>query len=179
MAPFKLPFTVLIAAAVACTGGDGTDGSTAEKTDFDCVLGSTDVDTGFAPFSSQDRAELYFGFQGFLFLEVQVQSEEPVTNCQVTTSINVDGEDPVGGMQPGVPFVSQDDGSLLSDDIIVFMPSSSAAEWADRAATLSVRVEDATRVCVSSAEILLVDEDPCIHTDDEPICPGDTGAPEP
>lgn len=176
MARFRW-WAAMAATLVACGPGDGTGDGDVEKAEFDCELGSVNIDGVFEPYSEQNRAELYFGFQGFLFLEAQVRVQQTLSTCQVTASLMVEDEDPMGGAQPAVAFQHQEDGSMLSEDIVVFLPSSSASAWAGRTGTLSVRVEDASNRCVTSAEVLLVDDDPCIHSGDEPICPDeDTGA---
>jgi hypothetical protein len=43
-----------------------------------------------------------------------------------------------------------------------------------------MRLEDtaANMSCTTERYVTLADEDPCIHTGGEPICPEDTGEPE-
>ena len=85
-------------------------------------------------------------------------------------SVKVDGADTISGEQPAVVF---HDG--VSDTILIFFTANYLSYYVGRGAEVAVRIEDATRYCVVPAAGTLVDEDPCIHTGAEPICPEDTG----
>lgn len=143
---------------------------------FECTLGSLDADDAFRPYAATGTAELVLGFQGFLFVQARVLARDGPPVVEAVASITVEGEEPAGSTQPGV-HLEPVDGGQLSDGILVFLPSSSVSAWEDRPATLAVRLQGEGQACVATADVVLVDEDPCIHTDDEPICPdtGDSG----
>ena len=65
----------------------------------------------------------------------------------------------------------------LSEPINVFLPSATVSAYVGDRATLALRAQNGAAYCVTTAEVTLVDDDPCIHTGSEPICPDDTGAP--
>ena len=142
-----------------------------EEALFSCVLGALDADGEHDAFEDGGTAELTLGFQGFLFVLVHVLAEEEgPALADVVASLAPEGDDPFGTTQPEVPFRSTPEGRL-SDEVLVFLPNANIAAWEGRAATLSARIRGEGQVCVATAEVVLVDEDPCIHTGDEPICP--------
>ena len=138
-----------------------------EKAPFDCELGILDGDLEFVSLNDQDKAELILGFQGFLFLEFFLQSDYEPDTCNVVLSIDIEGETPAGGSQPGVEF----DGTGLSDPVLVFLPTANISLYTGKTAVLAFRVEDATHSCTVTKNVLLVDDDPTIHSGEL----GDTG----
>jgi len=159
--------------AAACASGspDTGGGDGADKSEFTCELGSFTEEGGFAPFGANAELELQMGFQGFLLVSAYVStSERDFPAGDAAMSMVVEGADRIDGKQPGVAFV---DG--LSDEILIFFTANYLSYYEGRGADLVVRVEDVSRYCVVSASGTLVDDDPCIHTGADPICPEDTG----
>lgn len=160
----------LLALLLGCPApGPDSDTQPVDLEEVDCELGQL-RDEAFVPLQDGDEAELWLGFQGFLFLLVRASSEEPPAHPTALFSLTLDGEDPASGSQPDLDF----DGTL-SDEVLVFLPSANVSAYEGRSASLAVRLQGPERTCLDTVEVLLVDEDPCIHTDDEPICPEDSG----
>ena len=165
-------------AAMACEpGGGATSTPATPKIPFDCVLGFTDTAGSFRAAADGDKAELHLGFQGFLFFGVRLSAAgDAPSSVTATYSVQIGSSAPSGSSQPGVGL-RPSGGTATSDEVQVFLNSSNIGEYTNQRAVVAVRLEDATRVCTARATLLLVDEDPCIHTGDTPICPDGTRAP--
>ncbi len=161
--------TLLVALLAGCPPVDDTD-TGIEKAPFDCTLGALDADGVFVAYEESGEAELVLGFQGFLFLDARIAAVDAPAVVTVVASVDVGDGEPSGVTQPEVPFHATADGAL-SGEVLLFLPSGDVAAYTDRAATITARVEDASQRCVTQVEVTLVDRDPCIHTDDAPICP--------
>ncbi len=161
--------------ASGCPSGDGDgDGDGDEKTEFDCEVGAMDMDGNFVLASETTRAELDLGFQGFLFVEVRVRAKGDVPGLvDAATKVTLAGEDPTGDTTPDVAM-KKDGDWFMSDPVLLFFNSSTPADMADRLADVVVKLENSSHECTASGPVLLVDDDPCIHTGEEPICPDDT-----
>ena len=59
---------------------------------------------------------------------------------------------------------------LVSEDILLFLTPSDIGYFTGRQATLTTRLFNDTTTCIATAEVLLVDEDDCIHATDEVVC---------
>lgn len=169
----------LLCAAAGCDGGSngGGDGGTgtADKVEFACELGVLGEGGEFVEATGQARAELNLGFQGFLFVVVRLRATGDVpATVEATTSVTVEGDAPIGAREPELDLVP-DGEAFLSSDLLLFFNSDVPADLEGRTVELAVKLEDATRVCTATGNVLLVDDDPCIHTGDEPICPDDSG----
>jgi hypothetical protein len=157
---------LLMLAGCPPSGPDDTDG----KTPFACELGEFDLDGSLVSYADKGTAELVLGFQSLLFLQVRAVADDPPAKaCNATLSIELEGDDPTGGEQPLVEW----HGDGLSDELLFFLPSLAVSSYVDRSATLAVRLESEDAVCLAVSEVVLVDDDPCIHTGGEPICPDD------
>ncbi|MDP2305681.1 MAG: hypothetical protein Q8P18_06610 [Pseudomonadota bacterium] len=154
---------------LACTGaGPAEPVSDAEAEPFACELGVL-REGSFVPLAEAETVELHLGFQGFLLLALHARAEDPPTEVDATVGVTVDGLDPYSVSQPRVAFT---DG--VTDELLVFLTSNYASWYEGRTASLGLRLRSADRVCVTEGAAVLVDEDPCIHTGGEPVCP-DTG----
>lgn len=164
-----------LAALPGCVGGHASQQDSAQEADkvaFTCELGTWTEEGGFVPFGDDAKLELQMGFQGFLLVAVHARTAEPAfPEGDGTMSMQIEGADTLNGKQPEVAF---QDG--ISEEILVFFTGNYLSYYEGRAANLAVRIEDATRTCLVQVAGTLVDEDPCIHTGADPICPGDTGS---
>ena len=61
----------------------------------------------------------------------------------------------------------------LSEEVLLFLPDGSVGLYEGRQADIAVRLNGKDWTCVAQDHGVLVDDDPCIHTGDDPIC--DTG----
>ena len=133
---------------------------------FPCELGVLDPGGAFDPVSDGGKAELILGFQGFLFLEFYIRSEAAPESVALTTSLEIEGEDqPAGGTQLG-------DFNNDLCEILVFLPTANIDLYTGRQAAVAVRAASEAATCTVSTTLLLVDDDPTIHTGD-----GDTAEP--
>ncbi len=155
---------------VGCGGGGPGPGPEKELVEATCTLGALDAEGAYDLFDDADTAELILGFQGFLFLSTRISSTE-MDECTAITSIEMAGVEPTGGSQPALAFSSG-----VSGELLFFLPTSNIASYIDQPATLAVRLEDDTHFCIATANVVLVDEDPCIHADDSDICGGTGGS---
>jgi hypothetical protein len=168
----------LVAPVTGCPAGDGDGDGDGDPEQFECELGIIDESGDFIPASEQTRAELDLGFQGLLFVEVAVRATGDVPGLvDALVSVTVEDEDPEGSVTNGVPMNDQGE-AYVSDPVLLFFNSSIPAELQDRVAEIVIKLEDPARECTTDGLLLLVDDDPCIHTGDEPICPDDPDAGE-
>ena len=143
------------------------------KTEVACTIGLPDDSGTFAPMRHHEDAELVLGFQGFLFFEIHVRASSVATGrADVSASATVDGEDPNGTNQRDV-LVEQSGDTAVSEKVLIFLDSSNIAEFEHRNCDLRLRMDGDTWTCTATAAVKFIDEDPCIHTDADPICPGD------
>lgn len=175
----------LLAVALALAGCDGGSGAGGGDDDagpppdgapstFECELVERGADGAWAPLGPDARAELVLGFQGFLFVEVYVRATGPAPRrVDVILSVTIEGDAPYGGSQPETALTPTADGAAVSEAIVVFFSSSSVGEYVDRTVEIAVKLEGDGASCTTTGRYLLVDDDPCIHTGDEPICPDD------
>lgn len=168
----------LCAALAGCVGdvsGD-TAAPEVEGATFACEIGFEDEDGAWVSAEEGDNAELVLGFQGFLFIEFKVLAEaDSPSPVLVRMSMEVEGDAPFDGSQPDVAMVAQDSGERVSEVINLFLPTNDVGGYLDRQALVVMRLEDEASdlSCTASRTVTLVDEDPCIHTGGEPVCPED------
>ena len=162
---------LLLSGLTACGGGptENTETTAVELTEFSCELGFRTEKGEYTSFSEHSQSELVLGFQGFLFLQVYIKTDQSPDTCNAITSIDINGN-ASGSTQPNVNF----DTSSISDEVLFFLPTANINEYIDTNSEIAVRLENATHFCTATSSVKLVDDDPCIHTDEEPICP-DTG----
>ncbi len=166
--------TLLVASA--CSRNPKPDDVDPEdKIEFQCELGVLDADGVFIPGSASTPVELDLGFQGFLSVTTHVRATGEVPRVvSVTISATVTGEEPTGDTVPLLAMNSESEGKVLSDALLIFFNNDTPTDLEQRGLELSLRLDNATHVCWVDAPFLMVDDDPCIHTGDEPICPEDT-----
>lgn len=161
-----------------CDGGGGAPASedtSQPPSPYACEVGHRDADGRFVALADGDRIELELGFQGFLFVEVCARTFDPSPpdRSLATAVIEVADRPPVGVQQSEVGFSSAPDGGRVSDDVLIYLSPSTISYFADRRGELSLRLAGDQLECTTAGSILLVDDDPCIHTGDVPICPDD------
>jgi hypothetical protein len=147
-----------------------------DDTPFDCAVGLWQEDGGWVDADGAD-AELIFGFQGFLWISTRLRADaEGPEVANVRFSAAIEGEPPFGGSQPNVAL-SPGNGARYSDEIQVRLDNDEGPDpFVGRSMQLDVRATSGARECTASATLTLRDDDPCIHTDDEPICDDDDSA---
>ncbi len=151
---------------------DDTGVVTADPT-FDCSLGLLDDEDVFEPLTGVADAELVLGFQGFLFVRFALRRDaagpEPLT---VVIALESEASDPFSSTQPEVTWREQDS-AWRTDELLLFLPDANTAAWTDVGGDVALRADHPDGSCTVTGRVTLVDDDPCIHTGDEPICPGD------
>jgi len=156
---------------LACTGAEDTGPGESEGTTFACELGVPTPEQGWQPLV--DTLEMEMGFQGFVLAQLQLKVDDTAPSpLTATMMVEPEGTDAVSGSQPLV-YVS--DG--VTDPILVFFTSNYISYYVDRRARVAVRVQSGNASCAVEGTAVLVDEDPCLHTGDQPICPEDSGFP--
>lgn len=135
----------------------GLDTDLGAQEPFPCTLGQG-ADGAFDAFAPGDPAELVLGFQGFLYVELVASAADPPPIVDAAMYVEVDGADPIDGAQPAVAFVAADAGAL-SEPMRLFFTSGSIGTWTGRSAHVAVRLEDGTRACVASADVVLADDE--------------------
>ncbi|NUN15414.1 MAG: hypothetical protein HUU55_17455 [Myxococcales bacterium] len=143
-----------------------------EKTEFECQLGYLNKEGVFHVFQNGDKAELMMGFQGFLLtiLHAGAQGDVPV-KCDGKFSIEPEGRTPFGANVPQISFASDGGGGWKSNEILIFFNSGIVSELVGRSTEVTMKLESATSVCTTHVTVILADDDPCIHTGEEPECP--------
>ena len=171
---------LVLAGCSAQTVETGADTSLPDG-EFACEIGFGDEDGSYVVASDYGDAELILGFQGFLFVELRVRAEEDSPSpVQVRMSMEVEGEPPFDGSQPDVELEDQVDGTRVSEEIVLFLPSNDVGLFKGKTARVVMRLDAPVSHsrCTTERYVTLADDDPCIHTGGEPICPEDTGEPE-
>ena len=164
-AHFALCAPLLAAALCGCPSGDDDDEP------FPCEAGTLTEEGAFVPLLDGDRAELVLGFQGFLFVELRARADDPPRRTAASMRITVAGDPPAGSSQNEVDFVAAPGGGFVSDPVLVFLDGSAPEGYVGRTAEVAVALAGEGRRCVMERSVLLVDDDPCVHTDGEPVCP--------
>ena len=177
----------LIAACVVnvlcmgCNSGGSTDEidifdtSDTSKTEFQCEIGTLDGNGVFVPHGNAAKAELQLGFQGFLFVALHVRAVSTDVGGSMPESVDalysttIGTASPFGGRQPDVSFSAMNDGSAISDEVLVFFNEGTISDYVDVVGDVAMRFENESHRCITTATLTFVDEDPCIHTDAEPI----------
>ena len=156
----------------ACSGGGDSADSAEALVPFACELG-VPTEAGWAPLGT--TLELELGFQGFVLAQLQVRAAadapSPVT---ATMAIEAEGAEAVSGTQPQVHFVVDGD-TAVSEPILAFFTGSYVSYYVGRPARVALRLDGGGGTCAVEGQSTLVDDDPCMHTGDEPICPDDSG----
>ncbi len=160
--------------------------------DFDCELGlrGEQLDS-FVPLTESNEAELMLGFQGLAGFVMRVaMSPEAPTTVEALISVRITGQPPNGSQALEIATSVLPDGRRLTRDLLVPANRGPLTDYAGQTAEVSVRVADSllhpTALCVATGQVLLVDNDQCIHTGQEPLCPDagpqdagtDAGAPD-
>ena len=155
---------------LACVPSEPADTGPAdeEPRSFDCALGVSEGG-GFTPIDGGEL-ELWLGFQGFLLVTLTVAGDGPPATADATMALTFDDE-VVSGQQPSVAF----DDAGLTEPLLLFLTSNYITYYVGKSASLAVRLEGGDATCTATASVTLVDDDPCLHTGGEPICPEDTG----
>lgn len=163
----------LLIAQDRCSGPS----SSGEPKPFECELGLL-VDDAFVPIGADTEVELQLGFQGFLIVELAARTREHRLPEIVEGSVSLtpEGMDPLGSTGLWVPLERDGDWEV-SGPIQVFLDPAQLGAYPGLSAHVALRLEDPDHVCVVQADVVLVDDDPCIHTGAEPECPDDTGTP--
>ncbi len=142
-----------------------------ERRQFECGLGVMSNGV-YSPLSSDTKLELELGFQGFLFVTLAVQADAVDASrfdCRYSAEIELEPE-PIGGVQKGIEFVETPSGASVAE-YLLFLDSSDKDRLIGQRVDLAARILNDTSECLVSGRGILVDDDPCIHTDAEPICP--------
>ncbi len=176
----RLALALAVAVAMTLSGceGGGGDPVLEDLEPFECQLLVANADGDLVSLDAGGDAELVLGFQGFLFFRLYAAGtdENIPDDVDVTMSVTVGDDDPFGGTQNGLDFEAADgDGVRTTEEILVFLSTSSVGDFVDRESVVTMRLRGDTHECLTSATVTLVDDDPCIHTGEEPICPGDEG----
>ncbi len=158
---------------LACGAPTDDTGTLSPDPTFDCEPGLLGVDDAFEPLAGLSDAELVLGFQGFLFVRFALARDaagpEPLT---VTLALEAEGSDPFSSVQPEVTWFDSGDG-WRTDELLLFLPDANTAAWTDVEAAVALKAEHSDGHCTVTGQVRFVDDDPCIHTGEEPICPGD------
>lgn len=184
-APRAAPALALMALALmaavpvaACDTGGDDGGEPVELEPFECELVMAGGEGELVSLEGGGDAEMVLGFQGFLFVELfaAASGEDVPDDVDVTMSVTVGSADPFGGTQNGVDFEAADgDGVRTTEQILVFFSGGSTGDYVGLEAIVTMRLRGDTHECLTTATVTLVDDDPCVHTGEEAICPGDDG----
>lgn len=162
----------LSAAGPSCA--PGTTDPPEELTPIDCELGLWTESTPFTSIADDGEtpAELVFGFQGFLWIDLSLRCPQPgPTVASVTLALATDNERVFGSSLPRVEF-DEFEGDLVSGEMMMRLDNSEGpSALAGLHADVTVRLEGDGYGGTAATAVVLVDDDKCIDTDEEPICP--------
>ncbi|MCP4872045.1 MAG: hypothetical protein GY898_25350 [Proteobacteria bacterium] len=170
----------LVPVVLLCTASD-CPGPNPPVTPFECELGLVLEDSDFSPIAADGTtsAEMIFGFQGFLWVDVAIRGDEDSPSvADVAARIDIDGFEPLGRSIPAIVFDEAGDGTLSETVQVRLDNSEGPALYIGRPATFTLKVTGEFKETTCAATVLLVDDDPCIYTDDEPICGDDDDSAE-
>jgi len=167
-----LPAALLLALTVSCA--PGTTDPPEELMPIDCELGLWTEDVPFTSISAdgETAAELIFGFQGFLWVDVSLRCPVPGPSVgAVNLALTTETDRVFGSSLPRVEF-DEIDGARVSEEMMVRLDNSAGPSALEGLhADITVRVEGDGYGGTAGAAVQLVDDDKCIDTDEEPICP--------
>lgn len=169
----------ILAATLALVGAGCGDSTTevpdaaAPAEDFACQIGVVDTAGAFHAATVAQRAELVLGFQGFLWFDLHLSSADTAapTEVKALLSVELSGEDPFNVAQASMALTSAADGTKRSGSVHVFVTGRNPDLLAGSVAKVGLRLEAPGLVCKTTGELTLVDDDDCVHTNDEP-CDG-------
>lgn len=173
---------ILVGHAMGCAASPAEGADDAEPATlvpFDCALGVSGADGTFQPLSAAAKGELMLGFQGFLVVEMVVAAgADAPDKAKGAASVTLAGEAPFASFPPPLRFASSSmkgaaDMAKATQVFPLLLQNTQVGFYKGRTATISVKVSGEGRVCVATGQLLLVDEDPCVHTGKDPCCPGD------
>ncbi len=141
--------SLLLLMIAGCPGGLG-----GEPNPFECVLGVED-EAGIHALVAAEPVDMVLGFQGFLFIDLVAQGDVRDGPFEVGMRLEPEGLEPVNTTLT----VDLVDG--VARDLMLFLEASQLTALSERAATLTVRLESKRDVCVTSANIVLVDGVAC------------------
>ena len=167
--------------AAACSEGGKTDGGVSEDAGpavpVECELGIPNEDGAFTSIAATSssalvRSEIRVGFQNFVFLQFMARIATTATkDASAAMVIHVDGEEPDSSAQRGIRVKRQPSGPMLADDIRLLLDVDRYVNWVGKNADITIKLDGPGWTCTMQGRVKLIDEDHCIHTDQEPICP--------
>lgn len=162
---------VVLALMLGCDASSGevdAGSEPVERTPISCELGVLEGGA-FTPAGKTVKAELTLGFQGFLWFDVVVRSEDGIPAIFKTKlSVTVQDTAPFNMAQP-VQFGT--DSPPVSSGVHVFVTGQDPKLLAGKTAHIAMVLENKTHECTVEGDVMLVDDDNCVHTNDEP-CEG-------
>ena len=174
-------------AALVCAGCPGTEnthadaGADAAPCDLSVSLGVGGRGSDFVPLHDGDVGEVIVGYQGFIFIQTILRIEG-VTDGQVLAPfmVELEGHEPYADNKR-VEMIDGGDGAGYSAPLSLYFNDFPLPDVVGSQCRLSVTV---TRQGCSGGvgvDLILRDEDPCIHTVDDPSHTGcgssDAGVP--
>lgn len=148
--------------------------------DLTVTLGVGGRGPDFVPLEDGDVAEVIVGYQGFIFLQTILKVEGLGTGQVLAPfTISLDGHEPYGDNKR-VDLVDEGDGAAYSAPLSLYFNDFPLSDVVGKSCQLAVTVD--RQGCMGSfgVDLQLRDEDPCIHTVDDPEhtgCGPDAGVP--
>jgi hypothetical protein len=168
---FRTLLLVLAALLAGCPESPGpgpTDAGPDAPCDLAVTLGVGGRGESFVPLEDGDVAEVIVGYQGFIFLQV-ILEVEGLASGQVLApfTITLDGREPYGDNKR-VDLEDGGDGAAYSAPLSLYFNDFPLPDVVGKGCRLAVTVD--RQGCTGSfgVDLQLRDEDPCIHTVDDP-----------
>lgn len=173
--PSSLPCLASLLAlvlGVACAdGGDGQSepADSSALVTSDCAIGVL-IAEQFSSWPDGSDAELVVGYQGYLFVHVQVADKSgELLKPNVRMTAECDGLEPSVTTRWRADMSPAGDGSTVSELLEVWLFPALRESFIDKKGRITVELQERGQVCKAEVNIHYVDELLCMHYEDGSI----------
>jgi hypothetical protein len=163
---------VLCGALAGCPGPEaepsGDGGADAAACAMTARLGVGGRGAEFVPLEDGDAGEVIVGYQGFIFIQTILElSGAPAGQVLAPFTISLEGHDPYADNKR-VDVTDGGDGAVYSAPLSIYFNDFPLPDVVGKECTLRVSITQGDCRAADDVSLSLRDEDPCIHTVDDP-----------
>lgn len=163
-----LGVAAILAGCPDAPGPGPSDAGPDAPCDIGVSLGVGGRGANFVPLEDGDVAEVIVGYQGFIFLQIILRAEGlPPGQVLAPFTISLDGHEPYGD-DKRVDVADGGDGAVYSAPLSIYLNDFPLPDIVGRTCRLAVSVYQQGCRAQFGVDLELRDEDPCIHTVDDP-----------
>jgi len=134
-----------------------------------CTIGTV-VDGSFVAWQADADAELVLGYQGYLFVHVQVlDASGTLRKPKARMTAECAGQQPSVTSRWRADMTEQGDGSTVSELIEVWLFPALLDEFEGHTGRVQVELEQDEQTCTAAVDVRYVDDELCKHREDGTI----------